>query len=115
MVTGEVFYGQNTRQQPRNLSEPLPSRANAQAEANQAASPAPEGLPAGWSRREGIPGSHSEVQAVDQALRARPEAGLEDIAIYNVRTEDVGVGQAPTMPRCRNCRAITDGVIPLTD
>lgn len=115
MQTGQVFYGQNTGRAPIGLREPLGSRTTAVAAANQSASPAPTNYPAGWSRRAGIPGSHSEVQAANQALAARPGARMEDLAIYNVRTEDMSLARAPEMPRCTNCAPITDGAHALTD
>src|SRR5262249_18773174 len=77
MKTGEIFYGQNTGKQPSNLPRPLQERANSVAAANQAASKAPEGYPEGWTRDKGIPGSHSEVQAVDKGMKARPDAQPE--------------------------------------
>jgi RHS repeat-associated protein len=114
-VTGEVFYGQNTGREPQGLHEPLASRTDAVTAANQATSPAKPPMPPGWSRSAGIPGSHSEIVASDKALAARPDARMEDLAIYNVRTEDIGQETAPPMRRCKNCAPITDGARALTD
>ncbi|MCE9670030.1 DUF6531 domain-containing protein [Myxococcus stipitatus] len=113
--TGQVFYGQNTGVVPTSLKEPLASRTLKVAADNQALHPAPSNYPEGWSRKAGIPGSHSEVQASSRALEARPGAKLEDLAVYNVRTEDISLETAPEMPRCVNCTPITDGVRALTD
>lgn len=116
LQSGEVFYGQNTGKQPTNLSPPLQERANNVAAENQAASKAPPGYPEGWSRDKGIPGSHSEVQALDKGMKARPGSQPEDFAVYNVRTQDNSNGKAgDPMPRCDNCKPITDGVLPLSD
>ena len=116
LKTGEVFYGQNTGKQPENMAPLLQDRADAVAAANQAKSPAPEGYPPGWSRDKGIPGSHSEVQALNQGMQARPGSEPGDFAVHNVRTQDNKNGNAgDPMPRCDNCKPITDGIIPLTD
>ena len=116
MKTGDVYYGQNTGKQPSNLSPPLQERANAVAAANQQASKAPAGYPEGWTRDKGIPGSHSEVQALDKGMKARPGAQPDEFAVYNVRTQDNSNGKAgDPMPRCDNCKPITDGILPLSD
>ena len=116
LETGQVFYGQNTGKQPENLAPPLQERTNAVVAANEAKSPAPEGYPPGWTRDKGIPGSHSEVQALNQGMQARPGSTPEDFAVHNVRTQTNKNGNAgDPMPRCDNCKPITDGVIPLTD
>jgi hypothetical protein len=113
--TGQVFYGQNTGQRPVGLHEPLGSRTQQVTAGTQAASPAPANYPPGWSRKAGIPGSHSEVVASNKALGARPGAEMGDLAIYNVRTEDINQPVAPPMPRCVNCTPITSGARALTD
>ena len=117
LATGQVFYGQNTGKVPRSLSEPLATRsAQRAAELEAGINRNPEGpkMPEGHTRKMGIPGSHSEVHAIDQALKTRPGATLGDVAIYNVRTER-WVVPAPEMVRCDNCIRITDGVRALTD
>ena len=108
-VTGKVYYGQNTGRPPVDLSEPLGSRTVDVAAANQAASPAPSNYPTGWSRKAGIPGSHSEVQAASQALAARQGAPMGGLAVYNIRTEDMTQDVAPPMPCCVNCKPILSG------
>ncbi len=113
LETGEIFYGQNTGKEPADLSPPLQDRTNAVVAANQ---PTPEGMPPGWSRDKGIPGSHSEVQALNQGMKARPDSNPSDFALHNTRTKTNKNGNAgEPMPRCDNCKPITDGVIPLTD
>lgn len=61
----------------------------------------------------GVPGSHSEIGVLNKALLQRDALGLsigslEDFALYNVslwsNRLDVPV------PRCGNCRFVTDGV-----
>ena len=76
----------------------------------------PPGFGPGWTRARGYPGSHSEVQAVDQGIKTRPGAELQDFAVYNIRLKANFNGAAGTpMCRCDDCKIITDGVNALTD
>ena len=115
MKTGRIFYGQNTGRIPKDLSEPLAERTKKVVAANEARSPAPPPQKPGWSRKAGLPGSHAEVLAADKALKNRPGAVIEDLAIYVIRTEDITLERAPFMPRCFNCKPITEGARALTD
>jgi RHS repeat-associated protein len=116
LETGQVFYGQNTGKAARNLSQPLQERTDTVIAANQEKNPAPAGYEPGWDRHNGYPGSHSEVQALDQGLKARPGSQPEDFAVHNLRTKSNSLGNAgDPMPRCDNCEPITDGILALTD
>jgi RHS repeat-associated protein len=104
--TGQVYYGQNIGTTPREpLQQPLQSRTNERlAVATK-----------GDIRNDGTPGSHSEVQALDKAMKdgAKPQ----DTAIYNTNTNG-DIGQPPPKPPkttpdakpmscCPNCSHIT--------
>jgi hypothetical protein len=64
--------------------------------------------------RAGIPGSHSEIRALDQALRAREastgkpvtESDLPSFMLHNRSLND----PAGVPPRCSHCWHLTDGV-----
>jgi len=111
--TGGVFYGQNTGKSATNLAEPLATNTSRVIADHQANHPSP--YQPGWTRSMGYPGSHSEVQAASQALNTRPGSQLSELAIYNVRTENIDTNPAPPMVRCGNCNQITDGARALTD
>ncbi|OXJ09798.1 RHS repeat-associated core domain-containing protein [Burkholderia sp. HI2500] len=115
LTTGAIYYGQNTGKRPRGLRSPLKEQTEKVAIANEEKSPSPYPNNPGWTRNKGIPGSHSEVQAANQALEARPGAQLNELAVYNVRTEMDKADAGEPMPRCDNCKPITDGIIALTD
>jgi hypothetical protein len=61
----------------------------------------------------GVPGSHSEVWALNQAVMRREAPGLgvqslDDFAMYNVSLWRSRLGKP--VPRCGNCQILTDGV-----
>ncbi|KVC77300.1 RHS repeat-associated core domain-containing protein [Burkholderia ubonensis] len=115
LTTGAVYYGQNTGKRPRGLRSPLKEETEKVAIDNEGKSPSPYPNNPGWTRNKGIPGSHSEVQAANQALEARPDAQLNELAVYNVRTEIDKADAGDPMPRCDNCKRITEGIVALTD
>jgi len=91
--TGQIFFGQNSGI-PNPLHPALAARL-AQFEGPGAAG-------------KGIPGAHSEINAVNQGLFARPGASMNDFALYNVRLR--GSAQGSPIPMCSNCSAILQGV-----
>lgn len=80
--TGEIFYGLNHGKVPDDLHPVLQVRLLKYLDESQGVTP----------EKAGIPGSHSEIVALDQAIKARER-------------RVIGVP-----PRCDNCRAITQGV-----
>jgi hypothetical protein len=102
-VTGEVFDAQNLSSIPSNLHPLLASRLESHLAANAGK------LNPVW----GVPGAHSEVWALNQALLRRESLGigvqsLDDFSLYNVSLWRNRLGT--TVPRCGNCNPITDGV-----
>lgn len=57
---------------------------------------------------KGVPGSHSEINALNEGMLARPGSTLEEFTVYNVRLKGTLKGQR--IIRCDNCQQITDGV-----
>jgi RHS repeat-associated protein len=105
--TGEIFYGLNQGKVPDDLHPVLQRRLDEYLDASGGRTP----------ERAGIPGSHSEIVALDQAIKARelrlgipvtedmlPDFLLSNRALIGER-RIVGVP-----PRCANCAAITNGV-----
>jgi RHS repeat-associated protein len=102
-VTGEIFDAQNRSSIPGNLHPLLQERlikyiASAGSKANPV-----------W----GIPGSHSEIWALNSALLRRESLGIgvqsmDDFAVYNVSLWKNRLGTI--VPRCGNCRVLTEGV-----
>lgn len=105
--TGEIFYGLNQGKIPTNLHPIVQKRLDAYLEATGGVTPP----------RAGIPGSHSEISALDQAIRARElltgvpvvESDLSSFFLHNRAL----IGERRVIgipPRCANCAAITNGV-----
>jgi len=92
-VTGEITYGQNTGI-PSPLHPILQDRIDNF-----------EGEGADF---KGVPGSHSEINALNEGMLARPGATREEFTAYNVRLKGTQKGQR--IIRCDNCQQITDGV-----
>ncbi len=90
--TGEIFFGQNT-----GIPEPL--YPDLQARLNEFEGP--------YAAGKGIPGAHSEINALNQGLWARPDADIEDFLIYNLRLR--GAEQGMPIARCPNCAVLTRG------
>jgi RHS repeat-associated protein len=88
--TGGIFFGQNTGI-PADLHPILQARiGDVQA------------VPF-----KGVPGSHSEVNAANAALWARPGATMQDLLIYSLRLR--GSTQGQPILRCGACAALTAG------
>jgi hypothetical protein len=90
--TGEIFFGQNT-----GIPDPL--------------HPDLHGLldefPGPGAPYKGIPGTHAEINALNQGLFSRPGSQISDFIFYNVRLRAAAVGQyiAP----CENCQWFIGG------
>jgi RHS repeat-associated protein len=103
-LTGEIFFGQNTGI-PEDLHPLLRQRLNALNEAT-----------GGAGIGKGLPGGHSELNALDQALKAYEAASgqtateevLGDFLMYNVRLR--GAAQGAAIAPCANCSDLTRGV-----
>lgn len=104
--TGEIFYGLNQKGVPTNLHPLLQQSLGEYLAGNGGVTP----------ERAGIPGSHSEVVALDQAIKAREavtgramtQAEFGEFLVSN-RTligQRRGVGVPPP---CANCAAIIEG------
>jgi hypothetical protein len=91
--TGEIFFGQNTGI-PDPLHDVLASRID------DFAGPGAAG--------KGVPGAHSEVNAVNHGLFARPGSIVEDFMLYNLRLRGAAIGEP--IPMCSNCSKILNGV-----
>jgi hypothetical protein len=88
--TGQIFYGQNQANIPNNLHPDL-----------QAALAAFQGPGAPL---KGIPGSHSEVYAVNEGLHARQDAKISDFLLFSVRLQRSRLGEQ--ILKCPNCAQI---------
>lgn len=111
LETGKVFYGQNQGKVVDNLHPLLKDTLRKYLDAGN-----PD-----WTRAIGKAGSHSEIAALNQALWAReaaslPVKDLSSFGLYNIRTQDLARSAAGTpIPQCKACKAITEGVLDLTD
>jgi RHS repeat-associated protein len=92
-VSGNITFGQNTGI-PSPLHPTFEDRI-----ANFEGEPAPY---------KGEPGSHSEINALNEGMLARPGSTLDEFTVYNVRLKGTQKGQR--IIRCDNCQQITDGV-----
>jgi hypothetical protein len=105
--TGEVFWGMNQDAVPSNLNPLLQNRLDGYLATTAGDTPL----------RAGIPGAHSEIGALNDALNARQattgmpvtEADLPSFLLSNRsligQTRVVGIP-----PRCLNCFSLTNGV-----
>ncbi|MBL8179756.1 MAG: hypothetical protein JNK48_34070 [Bryobacterales bacterium] len=97
--TGQVFEGINKDFVPDDLHPILKERL-----ANM---PQPPPHPS-------LPGSHSEIMAMDQALKAREAAGMkvsdEDLKDFVLYNETLYRNRTGSVPCCANCSSLTDGV-----
>ena len=113
-LTGQTYFGQNTGEIPDDLHPLLKNRITAydtQLKAGQVNAAESDLL------RAGEPGTHSEVVALDKAIKAREavtgrhmqEAELKDFLLHNrsLRPNSLGEG---VPPRCAHCWHLTDGV-----
>jgi RHS repeat-associated protein len=90
--TGDVFFGQNT-------GIPSPLHRELAAALDAFAGPGAAG--------KGIPGTHSEFNAINQGLFARPGASISDFLLYSVRLR--GSDQGSQIMMCPNCANILKG------
>ena len=107
-VTSRIFYGQN-KGIPPDLHPILQRRLEALLEQT-----------GGRGLGKGTPGVHSEIDALNQALRHREELGLtvteaslEDFIFHNLRLRGAAKGQP--IKRCDNCAYLTSGARSLSD
>jgi RHS repeat-associated protein len=87
--TGEVYFGQNT-----GIPNPLAPQLRSAIEDFEG-----PGAPG-----KGIPGAHSEINAVNQGLFADPSSQISDYLLYNLRLRGALKGQPIVM--CSNCTTI---------
>jgi YwqJ-like deaminase len=122
-ATGKTYFGQNFTEKERNnldfmasfkeqlhplLKERLETHTQ-KLETGKVKAEFPTDLDKG-----GIPGTHSEVQALDQALKAREvhtgnpitEAELSSFLLHNRSLNNV----TGVPPRCAHCWHLTDGI-----
>jgi RHS repeat-associated protein len=87
--TGDIFFGQNT-----GIPDPLaPQLRSAIDEFEGPEAPG-----------KGIPGAHSEINAVNQGLLTNPGSQISDYIFYNVRLR--GALQGEPIEMCPNCAGI---------
>jgi len=105
--TGEIFWGTNQDAVPAHLNPLLQNRLDAYLEATGSNIPV----------RAGIPGTHSEIVALNDALNAREAAtGVpvteDDLGSFLLSNRSL-IGQTRVVgipPRCANCFSLTNGV-----
>lgn len=95
--TGDVFFGQNT-----GIPSPLHPELGAALDA----------FPGPAAAGKGIPGTHSEFNAINQGLFARPGSSVKDFVFYSVRLR--GAAQGNQIMMCSNCASILKGAQDLT-
>lgn len=93
-VTGKIYFGQN-KGIPSQLHPTLQTRLGE--------------YPIDWEAiyPKGIPGSHSEFRALNDAWLSRPDAEIGDFMIYNVWLRGSRTGLP--IPRCPHCESLTNG------
>ena len=99
MVTGEVRLGLNQASRPDVLASQLGGRV----------ATVPEEIMSSYLKSP-IPGSHAEVQAINDLLLARPGASLNEIAVYTIETGSPVAARGLYKPACPVCSYILDGV-----
>jgi hypothetical protein len=87
--TGDIFFGQNT-----GIPEPLAPELRS----------ALEDFDGPGAAGKGIPGAHSEINAVNQGLLANPDSQISDYIFYSLRLR--GALQGEPIEMCPNCAAI---------
>jgi hypothetical protein len=89
--TGDIYFGQNT-----GIPDPLAPEL--QSALDQFEGPGAPG--------KGIPGAHSEINAVNQGLLEDPCSQISDYIFYSVRLR--GALQDEPIEMCPNCSAILE-------
>lgn len=87
--TGDIFFGQNT-----GIPDPL--HPDLQAALDEFEGPGAAG--------KGIPGAHSEINAVNEGLLANPGSQIGDYIFYSLRLR--GALQGEPIEMCSNCASI---------
>jgi hypothetical protein len=87
--TGDIFFGQNT-----GIPEPLAPELRS----------ALEDFDGPGAAGKGIPGAHSEINAVNQGLLANPDSQISDYIFYSLRLR--GALQGEPIEMCPNCAGI---------
>ena len=113
-MTGETHYGQNVKDLPDDLHPVLSERVTAHKTelANGRVNASEIDL-----SKAGQPGTHSEIMALDKAIKAREavtgkpvtDAELSDFMLHNRSLVPKTLGEG-VPPRCANCWHITKGV-----
>jgi hypothetical protein len=110
-TTGKVYYGRNQDGRPDPMHPTLDANADRAADLNMRHGSAGPGMPPTGLANKGIPGDHSEVNAVNNGMLDREEARKQDPSLPPPKTEDFAVvNQSPDgkpMPCCRNCKITT--------
>jgi hypothetical protein len=102
--TGKYYYGTNQPDGflPEKMHELIKNRIKNM----------PQNIKDCYAKTKGV-GSHAEVNALNEALLARPDASLDDFMVHVISTKPLGTN-IPTagfpMPRCPHCEYITNGV-----
>ncbi|WP_109078396.1 PAAR domain-containing protein [Aggregatibacter kilianii] len=130
-ATGETFYAQNFKNNATGDrayeawlngspetggADPIIKESVAQYEAKIASG---EITPSDMADRRTA--AHSEIRALDQAIKARRERGIpvdassiSEMDLYNVDLQNAAIrnngGMPPPKPRCEHCQRITDGI-----
>jgi RHS repeat-associated protein len=97
--TGGVTYGQNRDERPQPMNPTLADNADAAGRFNKERGSAGTGMPPEGLANKGIPGHHSEVNAVNEGMKKRPDSKPDDFVVYN-QNPDSGT----PMECCRNCK-----------
>jgi uncharacterized Zn-binding protein involved in type VI secretion len=118
--TGEIHYGKNFdlssakgRAEYAEFREQAHPVTNARIEARESVLRSGEAVA---GPRDGTPGAHSEVVALDRAIQAREQAtGIPvteaDLPTFQLHNQSLmNAHPATPMHRCSNCTSITDGV-----
>lgn len=135
-VTGKVYYGQNTDGRPSPMHPILADNADRAARENhekgydkpykKTVSDGKGGTkeitvqpPYGMYPMKGVPGDHSEVNAVNKGMVEREEASKtnsdippphpNDYTVHNTNTNGQGQGEGQGKPCCPNCKRVLGG------
>ncbi|QGJ68704.1 Hypothetical protein PBC10988_3650 [Planctomycetales bacterium 10988] len=112
LKTGKLYYGQNYVGAPwPDLVDDLDDRLDQYIEAGN---PPYVPMKTGWA------GSHAEIDALNQALKARGASqnavDFDDFVVFNIRTKDKETSSmGMSIERCKVCKNLTRGVRALSD
>ena len=111
--TGKTYYGQNTEKRPDPMHPTLARNATKAAGYNK--ENFPNAKPPGVYPRKGVPGDHSEVNAVNSGMLDRDKDPNADpphpneYTVYNVNTNGQTQKAGEGKPCCPNCQKTLDG------